>query len=235
MELNLKHLIMNLNSNVKEIKTKSCQVCESSFVPFTSFQKYCSRKCKSKADNAKRSKKPPTKTCKHCEQEFKPYTSLDKFCSTSCRIANMKSKRKSNWTEQQVKRRMGKNNPAYRTGNYTLGSKRSAVGQREFLRVRNQMRAERIEEHGYLFCEHCKTSDSYQWEMHHLVYRSEKPGHKHLHNPLNLIDLCVKCHNLFHKDKSTRNEIVRERKLHLLFGNDVLDKESKKSINHSKQ
>lgn len=184
--------------------------------------KFCSKKCKVVFETASRSKKPKYKTCKHCVTKFIPYTSLDKFCSANCRIENQKSKRSKRWSS--VKNITGDKNPAYRNGMYARGSKRSNIGEKQFLRNRNEMRKEMLKVHGHLFCEFCGVNNSYQWEMHHIIYRSEKPLHEHLHDKKNLINLCMKCHNEFHKDKGVRDALVLTRGLHLLFGNDVLSK-----------
>lgn len=76
----------------------------------------------------------------------------------------------------------------------------------------------------YLYCENCWVSNSLRFEHHHIIYRSEKPKHEHLHDINNIILLCIKCHNEFHKCKWIRNDLVKERKLNLLFWDDVLCK-----------
>ena len=202
----------------------NCLNCNIEFQAKSKVAKYCSKQCKSKYEVKLRSKKPKVKTCQYCSNEFTPYTSLDKYCSANCRVENMKSKRSRRWNEQATEKRMGKNNPSYKSGMYARDTKRSDNGQKEYLRVRNEMRANMILQHGYLFCEHCKTNQTYQWEMHHIVFRSEKPHHEHLHNSKNLINLCMKCHNWFHQSKANRNKIVEDRKLYELFGEDVRNK-----------
>jgi hypothetical protein len=203
-----------------------CVICETDFTQKTRVHKYCSKKCKGKGENNLKSKKPIEKNCKHCAMNFKPYTSLDKFCSPNCRIENMKSTRSKRWNEESTLKRHGINNPAFTTGMFVRGNKRSEIGIKQYLRTRNLMREQMVLEYGYLFCEICKVAkhDTYRWEMHHLIYRSEKPLHEHLHNPRNLINVCSKCHNWFHKNKSNRNDIVESRKLYELFGDDVRDK-----------
>lgn len=66
---------------------------------------------------------------------------------------------------------------------------------RLYIKTAQEIRKEKIALHGYWFCDKCKTNDAYHFSMHHIVYRSEKPKHEHLHNKRNLIDLCEKCHN----------------------------------------
>jgi len=168
-------------------------------------------------------KKPKFKKCNFCNKEFKPYTSLDKFCSSMCRIDNIKSKRKFNHTKETCENRSGINNPSYRNGFYTRKKKKTAVGQREFNRVIKKIRSDMIDDKGFVYCEHCQTSNTARWEGHHLVYRSEKTGHDNLHKKENIINLCIKCHNEFHKNKHiNRAFYVKERDLVELFGSSIL-------------
>ena len=164
------------------------------------------------------------KNCKVCNKSFKPYTTLDKFCSAQCRIDNEKSKRTRNWKQSNYKKIMGKNNPAYRNGNYCRSVKKTAVGERKFQKHSKEIKSDMINNKGYIYCQYCNTSNSLKFETHHIVFRSEKPLHKHLHDKDNLMILCIQCHNDFHKDKGKRNEIVIDRKLNDMFGNDILNK-----------
>jgi hypothetical protein len=199
----------------------NCINCNIEFEGKSKVAKYCSKQCKSKYEVKLRSNKPKLKTCQYCSNEFTPYTSLDKYCSANCRVENMKSKRSRRWSKESTQKRIGKNNPSFKSGMYARDNKRTDNGQKEYLRIRNEMRSNMILQHGYLFCENCKTNQTYQWEMHHIIFRSEKPNHEHLHNSKNLINLCIKCHNWFHQNKSNRNKIVEDRKLYELFGEDV--------------
>jgi hypothetical protein len=207
------------NKSSKKTYTElNCVICNKSFMPISSVNKYCSSHCKYLSELQSRSKKPKTKDCKFCNNEFVPYTSLDKFCSANCRINNLKSKRTRNWNKESVEKRKGKNNPAFKHG-----QKFDGVGMRLFLKNRDEYRRLLIENHGYLFCEVCGKTNT-RFEAHHIIYRSEKPKHEYLHDKRNIINLCVPCHNWFHSKKANRNELVKKRELHLLFGNDVLDK-----------
>ena len=210
--------------NKKHYKEKRCEICNKEFKPNNIRGKCCSRKCSRQAYLLAIRKKPFIKKCQYCEKEFKPYTSLDKFCSANCRIANQKSKRKWNWSKKSCNNRTGKLNPAYKNGDRVRTKKTSAIEHRKYLRIRNKIRQAKIEKYGFLFCDRCETNNSYQWEMHHLIYKSEKPKHKYLHNERNLIDLCMKCHNWFHQKKDRRNYLIKERNLIALFGNDILSK-----------
>ena len=158
--------------------------------------------------------------CANCGKEFLQYSSLNKYCSASCVVEAMKKKSKWNWKEESVKKVSGTKNHNYRTGNRTNGSKRSWIGNKEFWRNRDIIITRMLEEKGYVYCEHCGRSDG-QYEGHHVIYRSEKPFHEQLHQVPNIIILCKKCHSKFHDDKSVRNDIVEERKLYELFGEDV--------------
>lgn len=119
---------------------------------------------------------------------------------------------------------MGENNPAYRNGNFVRGRKRINVGERIFIKNSKEIKQSMLDERGFIYCEFCETSNSLRFESHHLIYRSEKPEHENLHKKENLIILCIKCHNEFHKHKSLRNEIVKSRHLEHLFDVDILDK-----------
>jgi len=210
-------------SSTKKILSEiECKYCSSIFTPSSSHNKYCSKRCKILVQMEKRSKKPKTKTCLFCSKEFKPYSSMDKYCSAECRINNQKSKRSRNWDKEKAKRRTGKNNPAYRNGNYCRGKSKTHVGQDLFNKNKNDIKQSMIDDVGYVYCEHCKTSNSLRFESHHIIFRSEKPKHPNLHDKENIYILCIKHHNLFHKEKSIRNELVLKRGLDKIFGNDVL-------------
>lgn len=203
--------------NKKHFSDIKCKICESVFTPKSVNNKFCSHKCKCIDELSKRSKKPKTKNCKQCEKEFKPYTSLDKFCCANCRVDFQKSKRTRNW--KSVENKIGKKNAAYVHGlakTQTLNLK-----QREYMRIRNAKAKSIIEEQGFICCQRCGSTGC-KIETHHIVFRSEKPSHEHIHNERNLIFVCVKCHNYFHKNKSNRNYLVEDRNLTELFGDDIL-------------
>lgn len=208
----------------KSYQDINCTICSQIFTPKTFKSKYCSKKCKGKSDTKKRSKKPIIKKCKTCNKEFKPYTSLDKFCSLECRVESSKTGNKRRWTKEQIEKRIGKKNPAYRNGMYTRTNNKTAIGLKVFQQNRKEIIDSMINSVGYVYCQSCNTSNSPRFEAHHLIFRSEKPNHKNLHDKENILLVCIKCHNEFHKNKSKRNEIVENRNLQLLFGNDVLNK-----------
>lgn len=97
-----------------------------------------------------------------------------------------------------------------------------STSSKKYARNKEKMRRDKLDEFGYWFCDKCKMNNAYQMQIHHIVFRSEKPQHKHLHDRKNLIDLCQKCHMDFHDDKSSRNYLIEERGLLELFGQDIL-------------
>lgn len=94
----------------------------------------------------------------------------------------------------------------------------------KYKKERDKLVDKQILDYGYITCQYCQRSSAFKFHVHHIIFRSEKPNHINLHNPLNLILVCNKCHDEFHKNKCLRNEIVKQRQLNKLFGNDVLDK-----------
>ena len=153
-----------------------------------------------------------TKSCKVCWKEFMAYW-ITKHCSHKCYLSTMSETRK--W----------KNNPAYRNWMYVTDKTKhnqnakitSWFWEKEFLRTAKKIREEMYWEFWFYMCQHCWVNNSLRWETHHLFFRSEKPRHKNLHNPLNLLRVCIRCHNLFHKVKSTRDPYIEARKLNELF------------------
>ena len=202
----------------KIFRDKKCKICGKVFKPSRITQKYCSKRCKEIQYN----KSLAQKKCKVCEKSFNPHTSLDKFCSSVCRVNYHKSKRARNWTKQQVEKRIGENNPAYRNGFYTSTAKRDYSP--EFIKNSKEIKKEMIDDVGYLYCQYTGRSDSLKHETHHIIFRSEKPNHPHLHSKMNLIVVGIEAHNEFHKHKWIRNKIVKDRGLDAIFGKDVLFK-----------
>lgn len=190
-----------------------CKICGCLFDE-KSNKIYCSKKCSNRAYTIsirKGSLKP--KKCRNCANVFKPYQSLQVFCSYECSMEHRRKKRNYNWKDESRAKRTGKNNPAYRNGTRTNGKSYSA----KHLRVCGKYRKKFLEKYGYLFCEKCKISNAIRYETHHIVYASEKPMHKELHNDRNLILLCIGCHNEMHGAKKMRNDLVEKRNLNELF------------------
>ena len=92
----------------------------------------------------------------------------------------------------------------------------------ELIKNKRELRDKKLKYHGYRFCDECKMSNHSRYEFHHIIYRSEKPNHPRLHDKINLIDCCDECHDKFHQIKASRNNLVLERGLNDVFGQDVL-------------
>lgn len=79
------------------------------------------------------------------------------------------------------------------------------------------------EENGYLFCELCGRSGQIKYDVHHIIYKSEAPGHKNLNDHRNLIVLgkyiCggCGCHDRLHEKKELRSGLIESRCLYELF------------------
>jgi 5-methylcytosine-specific restriction endonuclease McrA len=59
-----------------------------------------------------------------------------------------------------------------------------------------------------------------KFEVHHIYYASLYPKHPELHNPKNLVMLCIKCHNDMHSGKMRTevfNKLEKKRGLKELF------------------
>ncbi len=211
-----------------------CTICDTEFIPKVFWHKACSKECRRTKDKdymkkyndkyykenrekifkQQESYKPNRFECLTCDKEFFVARKKAKFCSEKCKWINFS------------KTRFWKNSHSYvhwmtiskewrRIYNYKVNT---------FIKTCKELDERLINEKWYIYCEECWTTNTLRFEHHHLVYRSEKPKHKHLHDIRNIFMCCIKCHNQFHKDKSKRNDIVRERELHLLFWNDILDK-----------
>lgn len=180
-------------------KIKNCKQCGKEFVDRNYVAKFCSIDCFNKFQT----KRKPI-ICQVCGKQFDPYGLRKmKYCSLKCYFQHEKTSRK------------GKGNPAYRNGSRVAGKIQRNAGGRNCEKYRNNF----LYKNRYLFCENCgvNINGTMRFEVHHIVFRSEKPNHKNLHNQKNLVLLCIKCHNLFHKKKSIRNELFIERGLSELF------------------
>lgn len=89
-----------------------------------------------------------------------------------------------------------------------------------FLRNARLLRKIQIENYNSTYCELCKKFG--QVEAHHIIYRSEKPGFPELHSRMNLILLCHYHHEWIHESKQNRKQLVIDRGLDKIFGDDVI-------------
>ena len=173
------------------MKTKSCTICKKQFLPKTFAQKFCWFNCANRHERSK-AIKIKKKKC-YCTKEFEPKTALQKYCSYECAYAD-----ESKSTLAEIPDLKKSDN-------------------KEFVINKTLIKKKQLEEVGFQFCEHCKTSSSLIRELHHIVFRSEAPKHRAIHNIRNLILLCKKCHLLFHRDPKVRIPYIIERELWFLF------------------
>lgn len=152
-----------------------------------------------------------TLKCITCWNNFLWYSKKWKHCSKKCQIISLKENR------------IWENNPSFRNWWYSLWNKKNHQFKDYFFRKTcKEYDKEMLNKFWYKFCENCSINNSLRWEHHHIIFRSEKPRHEYLHDKRNIIHLCIKCHNMFHKDKSIRIPLIMERKLNELFWNEIL-------------
>lgn len=73
-----------------------------------------------------------------------------------------------------------------------------------------------------LGCEICGRMSGVIFDRHHIVFKSERYKHPEIDNPLNIIQVCRDCHNGFHNKSISRLELIEERGLRTLFGDNRL-------------
>ena len=88
---------------------------------------------------------------------------------------------------------------------------------RQYSKNREQLISSMLDKYGYIFCERCGRSKAFKFEVHHIIFRSEKPKHPNIHDIENLLIVCNDCHKYFHDNKDARNKLVKKRKLNLKF------------------
>ena len=216
----------------KADKLKNCKKCDNTKIYknglcYECFKEYVREYRKNNQDKFKqyevnKNKKAKSKKCEECGKEFNRYY-VGKFCSPKCRGDNM----------SRTKLRNGEKNPSYRNSLYTKENlSKNKKTTNIHLSVCRRYRVNFRKNNDYDHCERCGISNSLKFETHHIVFASEAPQHKELHNFKNLIYLCIGCHNELHKHKILRNEIVEERGLSELFGKNLTIYE-KKDINQT--
>lgn len=185
---------------------------------YTHFRLYCNEKLreyrKKYPDKFRKYEKNKLKEwkCKRCGKIFKRYKRGDGYCSRQCNY--------DSWKESGI--RKGKNNPGYRNGKYTKEYlvENNKITNRHLSACRRYRTAFR-KENDYDWCELCGVSNAIRYETHHIIFASEVPNHKELHNFKNLIYVCIGCHNKLHKHKILRNELVEHRGLNTLFNRNL--------------
>lgn len=103
------------------------------------------------------------------------------------------------------------------------GKKRKKKGN-EYKKNRKEMIDEMLAEKGYYYCQKTGVTNSIRYHCHHIIFRSEKPFHPFLHDKRNLIIIADEEHiPKAHTNKHEwRAELIKERNLTELFGNDIL-------------
>jgi len=139
--------------------------------------------------------------CAYCGKEYiRASWCVGKYCSREC------------FEKDEREKRQGKGNPSYKHGKRIQSD--TTI---KHLRVCKEYKRKFIEENGLIFCEICGTNQSIQFNTHHIVFASQAPKHKELHNHKNLILVCSECHHQLHSKVWLRNELVKERGLEELF------------------
>lgn len=85
-----------------------------------------------------------------------------------------------------------------------------------YLKNKAELVESMFDEFGYYFCEHCQRTQSFL-QGHHIIWRSERPGHPNLHDKVNILLVCFDCHDKFHRHRNTRDKIVISRGLDKIF------------------
>lgn len=203
---------------------KQCEICGANIFG-NSFKRFCfdclikkkkeiDKKYRAKNELVLKEKKRESyysgkeRICKVCGKKFiRASYRNNKFCSRECFFKDSKTSR------------LGKKNPAYRNGTRVRGKTATA----KHLYACKKYRKAFLEKHNYMFCESCGVNENgtMRFETHHLYFASLFPRHKELHNPKNLICLCIQCHNDFHASKKQDDfkRIEKERGLKKLFNN----------------
>lgn len=199
-------------------KEKKCKICGAAFSIHSGLKvqkQTCSAECSKKnalSISYARAHKKTTKTCKKCGTE---YIALQFYTGGS--------KCKKCIYEEYSKNRKGSKNPNFRNGIYTYSNfqnRKSRVAFKHLNECR-RYKKEFIARHGYQFCEVCgvNKNGTSRFEVHHIYFASLYPRHPKLHDNLNLIHICVECHQRFHSTEY-RNVFARlekERGLKKLF------------------
>lgn len=164
--------------------------------------------------------------CKNCGSLFAPYSKTDKFCKQECRHEYAESEKVNLKNRCGRIARIYEGKRARRSYNTLAGRnpEKHEAEARELERNSSLLREEIIDFNGHLLCQKCGKSGGTRFETHHIIRIGEKPHHEFLHDIRNLILLCSGCSEEMETYKYLRNDIVLERELHLLFGDDVLNK-----------
>ena len=182
---------------------KECKKPSEEGYPYWTFGR-C-KECKLEREKKNRDSKRKPSICLVCKKHFLKTPHCQGLCSNKCLGVILAKKRK------------GQNNPAFRNGLRVAGQRRDTYKEGIFRKNAKLIKDRILEANGYLFCQMCGTSSTLRWETHHIIYRSEAPRHRNLHELDNLLFCCIQCHNNLHSSKASRASLVKDRQLYLLF------------------
>lgn len=201
------------------MKIVNCKICgkEVKFkIPWN--KNLCSSECVyqnklriARETNAMRKTQLVTRKCRQCGKEVTSTVYVTRnFCE---------GKAGKCYREFLSQHRRGKSNPAYRNG-FAMQGSRKYTGIH--LRACSKYRKAFLKKHSYPFCEICRVNQNGtpKFEVHHIYFASQYPKHPQLHNFLNLIHLCIQCHNDMHAGKKNHEifkRLEKERGLKKLF------------------
>lgn len=94
---------------------------------------------------------------------------------------------------------------------------KSTVDPPELVKNRKILESEMVDKFGYLYCQRCQKSKAYKFEVHHIIFRSRAPKHPMLHDKVNLIILCSRCHDIVHEKPSENEVLINQRNLRKIF------------------
>lgn len=182
---------------------KPCKQCKKP-CESTEYPRTCSPECKQQWTHEYVTKLV-TKRCRRCDGEFegeRRKVSMQKYCGECSRIVT---------GEKQKAQILAK-------------PKLSKKAQRHAY-VCRKYKAAYLGAYGELKCEQCGESNPFiAWifSVHHIYYTSRYPRNPNLHHPLNLILLCARCHDRFHRGdmQPQFDRLERDRGLKDLFKTD---------------
>jgi len=178
------------------MKEKKCKDCGVIFTQRAPIQVRCydcqiiRNREKERIRQAKKRENPKQEAlCRFCGNSFKYFRSCGKQ-----KYCNRKC-----FELHQKEKRKGEGNPAYKDGYRS-----------DFIKISKELHSK------IKLCQICGRNG--QMDLHHIIYRSEAPRHKNIHNKMNLIISCRSCHNTLHRrKKDSREKLIKERKLWELF------------------
>ena len=206
------------------MRNKKCKICGKEFEAVKSpwNRSICSRECVYKANRERARKQREEKKKKIIVRKCR-YCGKDVESTAYCPQSFCGGKYGECYKKHLSENRKGKGNPAYRHG-LRMSDKpkgRNYITSKH-LRACSKYKKEFMNKHSYMFCEVCGCNETMtlKFEVHHIYWASRYPQHKELHNPKNLVLVCIQCHNNFHSGKVYQDkfeELEKKRGLKELF------------------